>query len=385
MRTLFAHSDDPDSSDAVAAILSDCRARLAGAAPKAGLLFCSVEYDHATILGAIQREWPGLPVIGSSSDGELSSSLGSCDDSVLLTLFYGDDVRAHAGVGRGLASDIQGAIAEALAGRRVTKPALCITTFAPSTNAAEVIRELSRQLGRRECPIVGGLSGDHREYARTTEYFGTEALTDSVPVLLLEGDFAVSWGIGSGWFPLGDRHVVTRSNGHEVLEIAGIPALEFYRREYGDVPTDSLGEFPLALYDGQGRMSLRAIIGRDEATGSLRFTGEVPEGAEVQVTQVLEQGLLEGSKASLGVALDRFAGSRPELALVFSCAARKWVLGPDASQEVEVFRRLAADRGLQELAFVGLYCFGEVAPTSSSSRDSGFHNETCVSVVIGPR
>ena len=382
MRAVFSHSDHPDSARAIQSVLDECRRQLGEETPRAGLLFCSVDYDHAAVLAAIQEAFPGLPVIGASSDGELSSRLGFCDDSVLLTLFAGDDVRVHAGLGRNLSADIDAAVNEALAGCTLVRPALCITTFAPSTNSSEVLRSLSRALKDAQCPVVGGLSGDHREYSRTTEYFGTTAQPDSLPVLLLEGEFSVSWGVGSGWFPVGAPQPVTRASGHEVQEIGGTSALDFYRAQYGEVPADSLGEFPLALTDSNGATTLRAILARDDSTGALRFAGEVPEGASVRVTEVLEEGLLQGSSHALGEALDRFDGSSPELALVFTCAARKWVLGADADREVEVLRRLASDRGLQALGIVGLYCFGEIAPVG---RENAFHNETCVSVVLGPR
>ncbi|MEZ6017106.1 MAG: FIST N-terminal domain-containing protein [Planctomycetota bacterium] len=384
MRTLFAHSDSPSSSKALQELLEHCRAQLGAGTPKAGLLFCGVEYDQPLILAGIQAAWPGLPIIGASSDGELSSVLGCVDDSVLLTLFEGEELTVHAGVGRDLSADIPGAVAAALANNTVTRPTLCVTTFAPTTNASEVIRELTRQLGDVGCPVVGGLSGDHREFNKTMEYFGGEALRDALPLLLIQGDFSVSWGIGSGWSPFGERHAVTRSSGHEVQEIDGRPALDFYREQYGEVPTESLGEYPLAVFAESGDSSLRAILSRDDATGALRFAGEVPEGAEVQVTQVLDEGILSGSRDALAEALDRFQGSAPEIALIFTCAARKWVLGPDADEELGVLRQLAQDRGLQELAIVGLYCFGEIAP-AGATLENAFHNETCVSVVLGPK
>lgn len=382
MRAVLGHSDDPTTSAAVAAAIGAAERALGGEAPKAALLFCSADYDLDEVLGAIQARWPGLPLVGSTTDGEFSTALGFCDDSIALTLFAGDDLRVHAGLGRDLSQGIDGAVASAVAGAEELRPRLCLTTFAPSTNSSEVLRSLSARLGDTRCPVIGGLSGDHREYSRMREFFGGEVLQDSLPLLLLEADVELGWGVGSGWSPVGEAHVVTRSDGHVVYEIDGRPAVEMYREHYGVVPQHSLGEYPLAVYDEGGRWALRAVLEHVEADGSLRFAGEIQEGSSVRNTEVLSEGILRGSGEALEAALEAFTGDRPELALVFSCAARKWVLGTGASEEIEVLRRIAADRGLADLAMVGMYCFGEIAPHGVDARN-GFHNETCVTAVLG--
>lgn len=381
MQAHIGHSDDPDSVDAIQEVISQIVGKLGDEDPKAGLLFCSVEYDHGDILDAIQARWPGLPLVGASSDGEMSSKLGFREDSVLLTIFSGDELRVHSGVGRDLSQGIDAAVAAATEGAVELKPRLCLTTFAPSTDATAVIGSLGRALGDARCPVLGGLSGDHREFSRTCEFYGGEVLTDSIPVLLIEGELEVSWGIGSGWFPFGDEMTVTKSAGNVVMEINGMAATDVYRERFGEMPPESLGEYPLALMDGDD-WNLRAILGRDDTEGALRFAGTVPEGAIVRFTEVLEEGLLSGSEAALISALDRFNGESPEVALVFTCAARKWVLGSEAERELDLLKAVAEDRGLVDMALAGLYCFGEIAPMGGGA-NSGFHNETCVSVVLG--
>jgi hypothetical protein len=208
-------------------------------------------------------------------------------------------------------------------------------------------------------------------------------LSDSLPALFLTGAFHRGWGVGSGWFPIGAERRITRSDGHIVHSIDGKPALEIYREQYGVVPDSSLGEYPLAIYDGDGdSWSLRAIMDSDHETGSLRFAGEVPQGARVRMTEVMPDGILGGSTESLRNALEAYTGTEPQLALIFSCAARKWVLGTQAKQEIEDLERCASELGFPDLQIAGLYCFGEISPHNGGT-ESAFHNETCVSVVLG--
>ena len=260
---------------------------------------------------------------------------------------------------------------------------LCLTVFAPTTNSSEVVRTLHRELTDR-VPIVGGLTGDHQlKDAHIVEFFGREVLSDSLPALFVTGDFHRGWGVGSGWFPIGADHTVTKSDGHIVHEIDGKPALAIYGDHYGTIPKDSLGEYPLAIHDGRDDdWSLRAILDSDPAAGSLRFAGEVVTGARVRMTEVSPDGILSGSRDSLRNALASYTGTEPQLALVFSCAARKWVLGTQAAKEIDNLRECAAESGFPDLQIAGLYCFGEIAPHNGGT-ESAFHNETCVTVVLG--
>ncbi|MCA8954862.1 MAG: FIST C-terminal domain-containing protein [Planctomycetes bacterium] len=384
MRAIIGHSDEVCTKTAVEQVLEQCSAQLDGDTPKAAMLFMSTDYDHAEALGLVAAQWPEVPLIGGSTDGEVSSLLGFVRDSVLLTVLVGDEIEAMACVAHDLSGDIEAAVDSVIGKLGGRKPALCVTTFAPSTNSSEVVRQLDRRLGAGTCPIVGGLTGDHREFARTAEFAGKEVLTDSLPVLFLFGKVRVSWGIGSGWFPIGPAHVVTRSTGHEVFEIDDKPATELYREYWGNVPEDSLGEYPLAVFPNgdQGASCLRAPLGTDIAGGSIRFAGEVAQGAVVRITEVLPEGILAGSVDSVRGAVANYSGTAPALALVFSCAARKWVLGTKATEEVGLLREQFAETGWQDVPVAGFYCFGEIAPFQSGD-EGQFHNETCVTVLIG--
>lgn len=387
MRAVVGHSQEIDSSEATEEVLRQCREQLGSERPRAALVFASVEYDHSILLAKLSAAWPGLPVIGSTTDGEVSSQAGYLADSVLVVLLAGDDIRAEAGLGNGISVDTSRAVREACAGLRGRRPALCLTTFAPSGDGNRVVQELQRELGPG-CPIVGGLSGDHRTYGRMMEFHGQETLRDSLPVLFLFGDLRVSWGVASGWFPIGEFRTVTRSEGHLVHEIDGRPSLDVFRHYWGEVNTESLGEYPLAVYPlgKQGPYTLRAALACDPATGSIRFAGDVPQGSLVRLTEVLPDGILSGTTQSIEAALASYEGKEPELALMFSCAARRWVLGTRAERELELLGKVLGARARELVRVAGFYCFGEIAPldpVGGAELRNGFHNETCVTVLLG--
>jgi hypothetical protein len=384
LKTACCHSDAVDTAGAIAAVLKEADQKLQGAVPVAGLLFASVEYEHPLLLGALQARWPGLPLIGCSGDGEISSAHGLSHDSVLLVLFYGQGVRARVGLGLELSRNPARAAAQAVSALGAHEGRLIVTTFAPTTNSSEVLRCLEGLLGPGRIPLVGGLSGTHPSASQTLQYCGSRVEGDSLPLLVLEGDFCASWGVASGWFPIGKQMRVDESSGHLVQSIDGQRAYDVYQSYYSADQVEGLRAYPLALYaDGPDREPvLRAVINGDPLTGSLQFAGEVPAGSILRLTEVLPEGVLSGTQQSIQQALERYPGRRPELALLFSCAARKWVLGGRAGEDVERMRAALPTRGGQNIEVAGTYCFGEIVPPEGM-RESRLHNETCVSLLLG--
>ena len=89
--------------------------------------------------------------------------------------------------------------------------------------------------------------------------------------------------------------------------------------------------------------------------------------------------IFDGAKASFAEALGAFPrGARPEAALLFSCATRKFLLGTRAGREIELAREVLGDA----VPIAGMYCMGEIAPMASGDM-TRFHNATMVSVLLG--
>ncbi|MEO5703538.1 MAG: hypothetical protein ABIR64_00935, partial [Candidatus Limnocylindrales bacterium] len=59
-RMAVGHSDDIDLEAALETVFAECDAGLAGATPKAALLFETWEADHQRTVDAIRRRYPGI-------------------------------------------------------------------------------------------------------------------------------------------------------------------------------------------------------------------------------------------------------------------------------------------------------------------------------------
>src|SRR2546421_7046462 len=110
MRACVVHSQDVDSVDAVAELIAGAKVALGSSLPRVAMLFAGIDHDFAIVLEQINAQWPGISLIGCTTDGEMSSQILFAEDSLALVLLSGDDFHAVSGVARSVSTDVAGAI-----------------------------------------------------------------------------------------------------------------------------------------------------------------------------------------------------------------------------------------------------------------------------------
>src|SRR5712671_3024742 len=289
MRACVVHSQDVDSVDAVAELIAGAKVALGASLPRVAMLFAGIDHDFAIVLEQINAQWPGISLIGCTTDGEMSSQILFAEDSLALVLLSGDDFHAVSGVARSVSTDVVGSIrgsandaVHRLAGRGDNggAPSLCITMPDGLTvSGSAALNALRAALGDA-VPIFGGTAGDQWRFKGTRQFHGTEVLHDSAPFILFGEGVVFSCGVDTGWRPIGREGRVTDVDGHVVRAIDGRPATEFYREFLGNADITHLTEYPLAVAADDGRASsyyLRAPGRTDEAGGCIHFLGDVPD------------------------------------------------------------------------------------------------------------
>lgn len=380
MKIAIGHSIDPLAPEAAEEVVEQVRSHLHGAPPKGGLLFACRDTDHEQILEIVTAAFPAMPLIGCTTDGELSSVLDFQEDSILLIVFAGDGLEVRVGLGHGLADSVENAVQDALDQARVDadpRPQLCITIPESLTaSAVSIVNTLVARLGP-DIPLVGGTAGDQWRFENTRQFIGREVYSDSVPVLLLCGAVQIGVGVASGWQPVGPRGLVTRAEGHHVHEVDGQPALEFFQKFHGP-HVEPNPEYPLGVFDAdRGEHYLRAPLSYDRESGSVGFAGDIPVGSEVQITHASREEILTACEDSITMARTNLGSADPTGVLVFSCAARKQLLGTRTAEEAALLRNLGTG-----LPMAGFYSYGEIAPMGDRAF-ADLHNETFVTVLLG--
>ncbi|MBE9063354.1 FIST signal transduction protein [cf. Phormidesmis sp. LEGE 11477] len=381
LKVVVGHSVDIDSENAVSEVLNQCAAQLEGQQPQAGILLSAIDFDHTLILSRIQDIFPGMSVIGGTTYGEISSVLGFQEESLALMMFCSDTVEIRAGLGRGLSKDADAAAKEAIAslgfGEDIGSARLCITIPDGLANGTEPALRQLQSLLPAGVPIVGGRSGDQFQFEQTYQFFGGEVVQNGLPILVFCGDIRVSHGVASGWQPLSRKAVITKCNSPVVHEIDHQPATKFYQDYLGDFPIS--GEYPLAIFEGESdRFYLRASNHWNLETGEILFTDEIPEQAQVQITYATCDNIVAATQDSIKQALAHYSGERPAAVLLFSCAARRWLLGHRTKEEYELGQQLIENA----VPVSGFYTYGEIGPLEIGGQVR-YHQETLVTVVIG--
>ena len=381
LKVAIGHSNDVDTIDAMEEVLQQCKDSLNSLSAKAGILFSSIDQDFQYILDKINQTYPGIELIGCTTDGEFSSVLGFAEDSILLILFHSDDCEWKAGIGHNVSDDPIGIVEQAVIStisHLKQEPKLCIVTPESLTTSADAILEgLRNQLGAT-FPILGGTAGDQLRVKKTFQFYNNEVLSNSAPFLLFSGPISFSFGVESGWKPVGKKGTVTRVVGNILYEIDNIPATDYYQHYLNIELSEVVPEYPLAVYvENAEDYYLRNPVYFNKEDGSISFMGDVPLNATVQITHVERDGIIRATKESAAKATRGFKGSDPALAICFSCAGRKLVLGTRTQEEYQ-----ALEKNNANLKVAGFYSYGEIAPLESNAI-SRFHNETFITLVLG--
>jgi hypothetical protein len=382
LKVAVGHSNDPDSQSAIDEVLEQCIRSLAGVTPQAGILFAAIDFEHSLILKQIHQAFPGIELIGGTTDGELSSVLEFQQDSLTLMVFCSEEIEIKAGVGREVSTNPVEVIRQAVAqaqGNSTTTSQLCLTVPEGFTaSGVSILDGLKRVLGQN-VPILGGLAADHWRFQKTYQFFRTEVLSDAVPILLFSGALLFSHSLASGWHPIGKKSRVTKVNKNIIYEIDDKPAIEFYRHYFGDLPPSA--EYPLAVFDREEKhFFLRAANVFDEESGSITLFADIPEQAVVQIAEATREDILAASQTSIRNAIASYPGSEPEAALFFSCASRRKILGTRTKEEYE----LAKSCLTKALPICGFYSSGEIAPLEQKGQTE-FHNKTFVTLLLGTK
>ena len=273
-----------------------------------------------------------------------------------------------------------------------------------SVNGSELIRGLNSVVNpgsqaSRTATITGGLAADNHKFRRTW------VLADGVPrsgavtaVGFYGRQIQIGFGSQSGWTIFGPERRVTRSKHNILYELDGKPALQLYKEYLGvqarDLPTTALF-FPLAVRTPSARKaSVRTVVSLDEETQSMRFSGNIPQGALAQLMRGNYERLVDGALAAALVSrnsiqrrIDRWDEKRwnaanpcqnaPTLAIAVSGSGRRLVLGERTEEELEVTLEELPPQTQQ----IGFYSYGEFAPYGVETICQ-LHNQTMTLTII---
>ncbi|MBP9837811.1 MAG: FIST C-terminal domain-containing protein [Proteobacteria bacterium] len=242
-------------------------------------------------------------------------------------------------------------------------------------NGSELVKGISKHLPEG-VTVTGGLAGDGTSFEQTCILDTIKSASNAVTALAFYGEsIQVSYASLGGWDSFGPERVVTRSEGNVLYELDGKSALEIYKSYLGEqakgLPATGL-LFPLSIRTKDNDTAIvRTILAVDEATQSITFAGDIPEGCYARLMKANFDRLVDGAIGAANVVAEPFDKNQIDLALLVSCVGRKLVLGQRVEEEVEGVREILGPNTVM----TGFYSYGEISPFTANAKCE-LHNQT---------
>ena len=328
-------------------------------------------------LQQLSETWKDKSVLGCSTAGQISGE-ALTDDSLVVVVSQFDRTQLRSAAveidvaggarrcGRQLGEKLRD---PNLRGVLVFSDGLAVNGTALATGIGEVLPGI---------PISGGLAADGDRFNSTWVLADGGPRSGWVTAVGFIGDhIELDFGSAGGWDIFGPQRLVTRSYHSTLYELDDRSALTLYREYLGDqadgLPGTAL-RFPLSLSDLDGRTTVRTVLATDDATGSLRFAGDIEQGSLAQLMCASSERLVDGAHRAAVMA----STGREQLAIAVSCVGRRLVLGQRTEDELE-----AVVEGLAPgTVLTGLYGYGALSPTGGTCE---LHNQTMTITTIAER
>ncbi len=335
--------------------------------------------ERPEALQVLQRAYPNSVIAGCSTSGEIFENTVNDDSlSVAIMKFDRSDVKLASAAVKGDADSYSAgkALARQLNGSDLR--AVLVFSDGLMVNGTELTAGIDAHLPK-DVTITGGLAGDGDRFERTWVLVQGQPRSGFVTAVGLYGNVSVTHGSQGGWDRFGPQRVITRSDGNVLYELDGRPALTLYKEYLGEFASELPASgllFPLQISDPRGgREVVRTILSVDEATNSLRFAGDVPQGYDAQLMQANFERLVGGTEQAAEIAR-KGLDLENAVCVSISCVGRRLVLGVRTDEEVEAVLT-SLPQGTKQ---VGFYSYGEISPITSGTCE--LHNQTMTITTI---
>lgn len=381
LRSITLQSDGQATADDVAELIRQRLDEITAMAPGVAVVYTShMEGDMQQLLHTVADFFPQCQIVGCTTDGELSLDAPSCRDTTQVSFLAADACHMVTGAATGYSRRPVEAVQEAyaMAAAKSDQQPRCAVVLLdglaciPVDNAAVLRHALGDHF-----PVVGGTAGDRFQIQETFQFHGRQVLQDAVVLLLFCGPLHFSMHNAHGRRPLGLQAPVSGVEANVVRRIGEMAALDYYASHLGP-NSEEYRQFPLMVHPSDGSQSYLCSAGFfNESDGSVAFVGAFPEDVSVQLCEADRQQILFAAHESCSRALEKYPGERPQLAMLFSCASRRHILGTWAGQETDYLR----ENNMVANAF-GFYTYGEIGPDNDQGVPH-FHSDTFITLLLG--
>lgn len=266
-------------------------------------------------------------------------------------------------------------------------PAVNVVYFmAPGIDIAndECIAAIEEVLGP-EVTIFGATSADNMSGQTSYQIFNGEVYEHSAWLVgFADPDLEVITAASHGFVAVGEPLVVTKADGHRIIELNGKPAWQEYTRHLGFEPASSCRhtipvgalaeELAAARATEYGNPHILRVVTSREEDGTMHYATTVREGTRLWLTVRDESRIFEDLDRMTSRIVALAGGRAPVAVFHADCLARGRHLFNRILKEELVSRMQAPFRNADLTPpWIGIYGFGEFARLGGKNE---YHNYT---------
>lgn len=324
------------------------------------LAFFSPLYDADALAKALDAAFPGIPLSGCSTAGEITPR-GLTDGAVVLMGLPEADFRVATGLIEDIdqqsferAFQISRSLRASIAGpvdRNLRESAFALMLVDGLSNCEERLVAAVRS-AIHDVPLVGGSAGDDLAFRRTAVIHNGRAVPDAAVVILVQTDLEFRVFKSQNFEPTPTRLVVTSADVDKriVYELNAEPAAREYAAAIG-IPADDLSPLSFASHPVVVKVGSEYFcrsIRNVNPDGSLTFFCAIDEG--LVLTVATPKNMVDSTRETLGDVDEDLGGI--SLVLGFDCVLRR------LDAENHQTRRLV--EGLyRDYHVIGFHTYGE--------------------------
>jgi len=367
-------------------LVETLRTGLYGAEPQLVLVFASPEQPLSSLAPLVAKQFPTATLLGASTAGEFTESRVEKNSTAAIAV--AGDYRICAGMGCGLKTNPEAAVASALNGLptelRGYPYRTALLLLDPLAGNGEEAALIAASMLGEKVALAGGAAGDNLRMIATEVACGAEARGDALVIGLIYSKSPLAIGVRHAHRPLSPPLRVTKAEGAIVYEVEGRPAFDVWREQTKEhaksvgidvyaMPAEDEGGYFLCYEAGLSTGSeykMRAPLSRN-ADGSINFACGIAEGAVIRITESDAPRQIDSAFQAARIARDKLSGKKVAGAIVFDCICRNLILGAQFETATS-----GISKELGGVPIAGFETYGEIALDAGDM--SGFHNTTSV-------
>ncbi|WP_457747092.1 sensor domain-containing diguanylate cyclase [Sulfurimonas sp.] len=220
--------------------------------------------------------------------------------------------------------------------------AMIIFSDGLKSNADNILHDVYRL--KPDMIISGGRAADNLTFTQTYIFDHERYCEDGCIIASLSGDsLIVNSDYMLYWTPIGRDMIITKAKENVLYELNNIPILEVYKKYLGEDIVYDLSrvcmEFPLIIKHDGVKIARAPLLKRDD--GGLMFAGNLEEGDSVRFSFGNIEDIANHSH-------ERFTALKKlpaEAVYVYSCSARRELMGEKLDDEVMMLESIAPSAG----------------------------------------